>query len=342
MNYIFDISWPDTAEKPTAILFSNGNIGGTGSGGGDSRVFRKIKWRQTDSEVIISGDIENCTTSLPPTKYKYTSVLKSNLQKCVRRRLTEKALSTAKVMMKTDFIHFIRRLLIIMIEDAVLHESIAGIMWMTAAYPTWQPTRKHMDWLLSIVSHISELRWRDDYIYINYDFRNDLETIENLPEPGRTILYSLCFRMSYGGMKGDMNMLVYHIRLWMRRFAATAAIAAATAMAAATEDIPLIKMSQIKNIKITELEPSAIDFHCWPGMLKQLAIKFPQFTSAEIKSAIWYYSSSINSKQPIRDHSVDPGCRDSNFTDIGGVYAEIWATTCAEVGRLAARYIINI
>ena len=340
MNYIFDISWPDTAEKPTAVLFSKADIGGTGSGSG--RIFRKIKWRQTDSEVIISGDIENCTTSLPPTKYKYTSVLKSNLQKCVRRRLTEKALSTAKVMMKTDFIHFIRRLLIIMIEDAVLHESIAGIMWMTAAYPTWQPTRKHMDWLLSIVSHISELRWRDDYICINYDFRNDLAAIENLPEPGRTILYSLCFRMSYGGMKGDMNMLVYHIRLWMRRFAATAAIAAATAMAAATEDIPLIKMSQIKNIKITELEPSAIDFHCWPGMLKQLAIKFPQFTSAEIKSAIWYYSSSINSKQPIRDHSVDPGCRDSNFTDIGGVYAEIWATTCAEVGRLAARYIINI
>jgi hypothetical protein len=77
-------------------------------------------------------------------------------------------------------------------------------------------------------------------------------------------------------------------------------------------------------------------------MLKQLAIKFPQFTATEIKSAIWYYSSSINSKQPIRDHSVDPECRDSNFTDIGVVYAEIWATTCAEVGRLTARYIRNI
>ena len=84
--------------------------------------FSKIVKCKTLGDIFVVGNIES-DISMNSTEFKYTSLLKSNLQKCVRRQILNKSLSTAKLMIKTDFLQFIRRLAIIMLEDTTLHES---------------------------------------------------------------------------------------------------------------------------------------------------------------------------------------------------------------------------
>ena len=57
-------------------------------------------------------------------------ILKSNLQKCIRRGYTDKALRTANQYMEVNMVSFLRRISVIILEDVVLHESFNVIMWL--------------------------------------------------------------------------------------------------------------------------------------------------------------------------------------------------------------------
>ena len=58
------------------------------------------------------------------------SILKSTLQKCVRRQETELALMCAKTMMRVNFKSFLRRLIIIAAEDVFLDKTANTALWM--------------------------------------------------------------------------------------------------------------------------------------------------------------------------------------------------------------------
>ena len=67
---------------------------------------------------------------------------------------------------------------IIILEDTTLHYSVGPIMWMTCAYPEWQPLKKHINWLLSIVKYLAENANRD--IYLKSDFKIEINKSNNL------------------------------------------------------------------------------------------------------------------------------------------------------------------
>ena len=63
-------------------------------------------------------------------------------------------MKTAFDLMQLDFLMFLRRIVIIMIEDVHLHQSISTICWMMVAYGEneWNPSKNHIEWLLGVVS----------------------------------------------------------------------------------------------------------------------------------------------------------------------------------------------
>ena len=58
--------------------------------------------------------------------------------------------------MQLDFLMFLRRIIIIMIEDVHLHQSISNMLMMVAyGENDWNPSKNHIEWLLGVVSLLS-------------------------------------------------------------------------------------------------------------------------------------------------------------------------------------------
>ena len=240
----------------------------------------------------MSSDIsENLQTGLMP-------LLKSNLQKAVRRGLTDIALKTAKKMMECDFNIFIRRLFIIMIEDTDAHIGLNEIMWMTVAASSvayWQPSKKQKDWLLGVVKMMC-LNPVFDSEVLNYklgqkfNMRNHLTSIHSLEIKNKSFIYSCAFRVSYGGMVGDMAMLNNCCKVWLHRFK--------NHLKLRGSPIEPIDGHEINSCKISDIIIDAVDFHCYPTILSILEKEFPEFDNYSIKKAIWHHNSAYN----IRDN----------------------------------------
>lgn len=287
---------------------------------------KNIKWKKIGVDVSLVGNIENNPTKMTEN-YKHTSLLKSNLQKCIRRGLVDKSVSTAKLMIKTDFIQFIRRLFIIILEDTTLHHSVCPIMWMTAAYPEWQPCQKHINWLLSLVKYLAENKLRDIYLKTEFDFMKNIEKINKLPSDDKNILYCLYLRTSYGGMKGDIDMIHYLIQIWIERFIEKKYYSV-------YDKFKLIDYKP-KNIKINEILLEAVDFHCYPKLIELIKRKHINIDKEDIKKSIWYFSSSYNIRKII----------DSNLTDFEiekKQFLNTWNIIEEDVVKYSKKYLQNL
>ena len=289
--------------------------------------FKKvIKWNMCNIDVLVCGNIDT-DNLVSQVKFKHTSILKSNIQKCIRRGLVSKSLSTAKVMIKTDFIEFIRRISIIMLEDTRLNKNFNILMWMTAAYPQWQPNKIHINWLLGVVKYLSELPNRDIVNNGSFEFKSNIEKINCFAQVDKSLMYSLYFRMSYGGMKCDMLMIERLMKLWFNR------LLQRDNLLFIYDEIQPIEY-KVKNIKIFEIEESAVDFHCYPRMLNDIRNKFLEYTKDDIKSSIWHYRSSLN----IRENSNLLVKEDIDKLK----FLEIWEKIKDEVSKISKKYIKHL
>ena len=153
--------------------------------------YNKIKWE--NKYIFLVGLFHNENKYIyPEFEIIHEGLLKSHLQKCVRRKLIYKAVQSAYNLMAINFKSFIRRLPIIMLEDTILHESFPTIIWMMLAYPKWQPTVSHIRWLLSIVYLIASCKKYDKII---------TESIIKECESHQNIINSLKIRKSFSRLK---------------------------------------------------------------------------------------------------------------------------------------------
>lgn len=259
---------------------------------------------------------------------KNIPILKSNLQKCIRRNLVNKSLKTAYNLMEIDFTQFIRRLAIIMLEDCVLDSSITTIIWMTSALPEWEPNLIDKSWLLGVVYLLSKCKKRELVKQnIKFNILNFEKKINNMKIIPKSIIYSLQFRKSYGGMKGDMEMISYFSYLWYERFIGN-------------YQINLNYLNNIRMIKldipmsINDIEISCIDFHIFP-IDKLIHKKFPLYSEKIIKDAIWYNSSSISNKN-INSEKIQK-------KTLNKKYVKVWLKIKQDFYKLAYYFLkINI
>lgn len=241
-------------------------------------------------------------------------ILKSNLQKAVRRGHTKIAINSALAIIQKDPVECLRRLPIICIEDVCLIDSFAIPVWLMMADKEHSIDQLDIDLLLNIVYHLCECRsFYDDRM--NYTQSYEL-THKHLQEyPHKDVLLSIFYRIQYGGMKGDMRMLNNALYYYCEH----------------PEAIETTKYDNIQYVDFDatlEILPEAIDYHPFSCMLTMIA-KDTTDDTQDIKTHIWFVESGLN-------------IRKSYTLDMSREYAEhaLWKRICSKLKRVRA-YLIQ-
>jgi hypothetical protein len=206
-------------------------------------------------------------------------LLKSNLQKAVRRSENYLAIQSSLAILQSKPMEFLRRLPIIYIEDVCLLDSYPIVIWLMMADKDYTINKTDIHILLNIVNSLCKYK---DY----YDDREkqehsvsfshvSLQEYENCNE-----LLAMFYRSEYGGMKGDMIMLKNAIKYYINN--------PTKIKKTIYETIDYDKINT--NIEILV---EAIDFHPYPQMLNILS-KMTQIDKNVIKELIWFVESGYN------------------------------------------------
>ena len=235
-------------------------------------------------------------------------IVKSALQKCIRRCEPKRASRIASGYLLADATGLLRRLSIIMVEDCGLFSSFATIIW---AMVVWNKTSNlplavclgMIDIVTMLATTVEDGGWP----YVRWAKR-DIDT-----PPGHANKVALKIRCKYGGMKGDMRMLreVKHEETG--------------------EVIPHVvkksfKGSLCKFQRFERMPLVAVDFHCRSWILKALCQTFPDVTEDQMKSAMWQCRSGVRLKAGPRPVPV--------------IVRETYARTWQEMDRLS-QLVIN-
>ena len=127
-----------------------------------------------------------------------------------------------------------------------------------------------LNWVLGLLHFICNKKFK----YVNHIIDIDYKWSDN------QYSCALLLRVFYGGMKGDMILLKNCAKI-IEKFDPEE-------LETNTLEIKLIKPNY--NMKIIR---AAADFHCVPGIIKNILKIHPNYTDINVKKAIWDYSSSI-------------------------------------------------
>lgn len=235
-----------------------------------------IKLRKLQKDLNVYGDVkENCCNIISPKiqskRTKAISFLKSNIQKAVRLGKVEEALLSSLNLIEIDFISFIRRAIIICIEDVGIPSTLPLMVWLMMVYPNVEITNEFIKILLLTI-----------YSVCKYNIKHLPDTANNILDYSMynytdPIVNSLLIASEYGGFKGDVLLINRFINSKKRVI------------------IPVKYRNLILTRTLTkkDLIESAVDFHCYPYILEKIS----QETGLDIdtvKTLIWNNSSSIN------------------------------------------------
>ena len=176
-------------------------------------------------------------------------VLKSILQKGIRRRKPLPSVRVASELADKSLGDLLRRLPIIILEDSTLHPSLPFLVWlMMAVSKDYQPPLLLLKKVLGIVFEMASCRWQDSLPTNNskaFDTKElQQETltlaslhktaIKNTQNEGddqpkqnqkdvvlngdELIVWSMLMRGQYGGMACDIQMLQGYAQLWHGRY----------------------------------------------------------------------------------------------------------------------------
>lgn len=260
------------------------------------------------SNYIIVGTTENIQENefydFKKLNNYFVELLKSNLQKCIRRGLSESAVRTAFLLINNDLTSFLRRIINIIAEDSIIHPKLINIIWLYIAHTKgYKITVEQVNELLEIVYQVCECKYHD-LIITNPKFakiqncENDfiIDTINDFGIKVDKCCFALLLRSIYGGMKNDMIFLRSLSKIWKERIEKNV-------------DDWCFLMNQVwKNEKmpIFDLKFSendkylfSVDQHCYGN---SFCIKISnKYTLEEIKEAIWYWRSSYTNKTLLSD-----------------------------------------
>ena len=217
--------------------------------------------------------------------YKNIPYLKSHLQKCIRKCDDNRAIQTARHLLKLDANELLWRLPIIMLEDVFLHESFTTILWFMIANKTSFKMQKYMyEWVLGLIYVLCKISKKDDYIakINNYNERE-------MSKEEFSILYSIEIRGKYGGTEDDILFLQKCKKIWEGRFL--------------KKNVRMNTMKirpicvHMSDMDINDWDLSAIDYHCNHKFIELIAKKFDDIDEEELKKMIWLNSSGLNKRE---------------------------------------------
>jgi hypothetical protein len=244
-----------------------------------------------DSEYItLVAQIPLTPYIIPISKHSYSvPVLKSNLQKAVRRGNSDAATSTVYQLLQQGHesqTELFRRLPIILLEDTLLQTSILSrwTWWMMAHSKGWKLSLPEIQQLLGDIVWICGSKHRDHLSKQESPISLlGLDAIQCIQK--KTALFSIWIRSHWGGMNGDMAWLRGLFTSWLSRTSEWSFVSSECPPA---QPIP----NSLELLDIHKL-PEAIDFHCCTAMKSDLANRYG-ISESEIQEAIWWHRSELN------------------------------------------------
>ena len=235
-------------------------------------------------KLFYRKPIEERNINIPTIECKYSvPLIKSNLQKAVRRCDSQIAIQSTLALIQMAPLELLRRLPIIYIEDVALMDSYSIITWLMMADKDYgRLTNTDIDIILHCVNSLCECKSFFPYVKNNLNYAFTHETLQFCPNSSQ--LLSLYYRSEYGGLKGDMQMLKVAIDYYRMH---------------PTE----MKLTEYNKINYNAIEREievlveAIDFHCYPHMLSILN-KITYIDKETIKMCIWFVESGYNVRKP--------------------------------------------
>lgn len=257
--------------------------------------------RQTDKYIVSSCDIRlyirksiNKYPEMPHLEINESvtiSLIKSNLQKAVRRKCATVAMASAIALLQKSPLQLLRRLPIIMLEDVCAMDSLPILVWLMIALSRtdiYSLTNEDKYVIVQIVNNMClvdstvEIEECDmvEWTHRMIDSSNATPTADGIIK--KDVCLSLFYREKYGGLKPDLKLLNNAVTFYNS-----------------------LECSQEKDIKKTdwyldvhlphvlEIMVEAIDFHSFPSILKLMSMK-TGICETEIKHAIWTAESAVN------------------------------------------------
>jgi hypothetical protein len=432
-----------------------------------------VKWSSLSEDVTIvtnigSTDSDKFEHFVFPSETIYNNVpyLKSHLQKCIRRSNPNLALKTAMHLARLDLQELLRRLAIIVVEDAILIPEFSTLVWLTAAVSKgFCLDKKRVYWLFGLVYKLATINIKDTEIFLSNQTPTQTETktkmtvavstsktaaaakvstptlkqaklnyggpvtkpaeivapltktpeiakgvstvprvpavptvtavppvvgttpglplntitkippkdkdwkkwkIYKLSDDDKSIIQTLLFRESYGGMKGDKNMLIDVASKWFDRFMIASTVKLEqtslnpinnnnmdkallfyreqeTLMRTHNQRFsrlalgtPLYISPPEENLRLDEWILAAIDFHVVNNIIMILADKYETLTYEDIKEAIWTFSSAYTNKD-----DINPIAKKNGKSITTDKFVKTWNTIRPEFYSLAAYFLKN-
>jgi len=249
------------------------------------------------------------------------SLLKSALQKAVRRNKTEKAVRVAKSLLEEDEMQFLRRWMVIILEDGLLHYNYDRLKEMVKKISKKgnRLTIEEKNLIINQVAEVAKSEWRDNWVDENEGEWNNQEEKEaaeyvkehfqdifKLPKKEQELVLAVKFRASIGGMKGDIVMLNHYFNIWAKRFLKKEWNAERLRKYFPTFQL---EYERIERATVRDILIEAVDFHCsplLPILMRKPEVKkicrqeYPKEDVEEtLKWVIWAQRSSVDVKKEI-------------------------------------------
>lgn len=247
-----------------------------------------------------------CTKNKTNINKHIVSILKSHLQKCIRRKKTDLAVKcTAYFIKQNDLETLLRRLVIIVIEDTILNPNLPIIVWFMIQSKYNNFDKEVHEWILAFVKQITELKIWDNFIYCNdkkllVKDKTMLEDMSKLNTTDSSVLISLLIRYNYGGMTGDKELILQTVNIWLKRIKENQKIF--DNIYNLYNEIPKITdgIKNVKEFKKNDILLEAFDFHCC-SIINDIK-KEINIDDQYLKQIIWNFNSSVNLRNGVNDN----------------------------------------
>jgi len=237
----------------------------------------RVNWKPHNLQIVLVSKIPFKTNKTYQKTSSLYNILKSNLQKQVRRKDIS-AVATCEAMLELNTFDCLRRLVIISAEDVEISKQTSVIVWlMSSVSKNYSLTKRDLNFVLGYVNNLVNHN-TCSLFKVDNEKLISIDDILNSNNPDKEYIAGIFFRTAYGGMKGDMEMLnktcSYVINNTLFEF----------------KNSLLIKTE----LRIHE---AAIDFHVWPDLCDVIS-KDTNLSCDIVKELIWNCSSKINKRCP--------------------------------------------
>lgn len=251
----------------------------------------------------------------PPHQVYHAALLKSNLQKAVRRGHQEAAVATAWQLARqgpAEVTELLRRLPIILLEDTFLHAGILSrwVWWCLASSRGWVLSQYEWQQLLLDVAFIANTQvWSHRERLSKTDATQSpsalFDAANMYTDAQKAALFALWARSQWGGMLGDMAFLRALFATWKSRDPKGTLWRLATTVDPCVESLLVLAPLETLDFSVKDHGlPEAVDFHCVPHMTSVLAEQLGA-TKADVQAAIWFCRSGINVRVFVEDGTFE-------------------------------------